>query len=236
MHVKASILFAAPISMTLYIFGFDTSAEEDIVLQEPYHQSTDQPISSDIIYDIDVSIDNVDLDKDLVLIHHQFEDVTYDFDELKNALSDIESRLDDLEGGGNYMPGQEIENELIMMSSPEMIPESKVSTWIDDNLAYYYVDDEKTNTARHQVEQSLEYLPGALLDDIQCNAEFCRATFSKNGSIMPDVTDLMGYPPFLNEGFTMENADGTVELYFAEIGASMGDIKQQISDESLGIF
>ena len=65
--------------------------------------------------------------------------------------------------------------------------------------------------------------PDIKLEDMQCRDDFCRATFADKNGEQPPIHELFGKPPFLNEGFTVEESDGRVSVYFTRPGVSLKD-------------
>ena len=63
-------------------------------------------------------------------------------------------------------------------------------------------------------EKALVKSPEVNLNDIQCGKRFCRATFRPEQRNKEAVTELFGKPPFMEKGFTVEDTDGKVALYF----------------------
>ena len=78
-----------------------------------------------------------------------------------------------------------------------------------------------------QAAKSLEKVPGVNLEDMQCGESFCRATFAHENGEQPDIRDLFGVPPFVNEGFTLKEPDGRVALYFTRPGESLEKLRSE---------
>ena len=89
---------------------------------------------------------------------------------------------------------------------------------MEETLCVGDVDRDVTNQAIEQTAQSLSRLPGTYLEDMQCGERFCRATFGNEKGEQPDIQNLFGDPPFVNEGFTVNEANGRVSLYFTRLG------------------
>lgn len=104
---------------------------------------------------------------------------------------------------------------------PKIVTEADVSHWMEDSLRAGSFDKEATEQAREQAIKSIAKMPGVNLDDLQCGKGFCRATFAQDSGEAPEIGELFGEPPFENEGFTVNEADGRVSLYFARQGGSL---------------
>jgi hypothetical protein len=72
--------------------------------------------------------------------------------------------------------------------------------------------------------------------DMLCSQKFCRASFAREDGEVPDIGNLLGTPPFVNEGFTINNPDGTATVYFTETGTSLSDLQNEVSQEQMNYY
>jgi hypothetical protein len=148
---------------------------------------------------------------------------------LQRMLADFERRLRTVEAtaaapttdaalSGSATEGMDIDAGQV---ETEDVSEVDLSRWMDEILRVEYVKQDSTELATEQVLNSLETMPGVLLDAMQCGESFCRATFAHENGGQPDIDALFGGPPFEGESFTVHDPDGRVTLYFTVSGGSL---------------
>lgn len=155
--------------------------------------------------------------------------------EVINALS---SRLDSVEklqlvrhDAQALSPTQDTRSDATEENIPSTVaPQTKMSgkqlgQWMSNNLALGSLDEKASTQAMEQALASVANLPKVNLDDMQCDTRFCRATFSHRDGIAPEIGEIFGQPPFLTEGFTINEADGRVALFFTQPGVSLEDVR-----------
>ena len=116
------------------------------------------------------------------------------------------------------------------------VNEREMSRWMDDVLSAGYLDDTVTGLATEQVESSIAKQPGMQLVDMLCSERFCRASFAMEDGKLPDIGNLLGVPPFVNEGFSVNKPDGTVTIYFTDAGVSLSDLQIEASQEQINYY
>lgn len=150
---------------------------------------------------------------------------------LNKRLLDLETRLRSMEtgAGGPHAapegaePGKD--GAAPEKPGPKTVTEADLGHWMDETLRAGSFDKAATEQAREQAGKSLAKLPGVNLDDLQCGKGFCRATFTQESGDPPELQELFGEPPFQTEGFTVNEADGRVSLYFARPGESLEEFR-----------
>jgi len=128
---------------------------------------------------------------------------------------------------------QEANNDEQESSDSNKINERAMGRWMDDILSSGYLDDAATFIAADQVERGVVNTPGMQLLDMLCTEKFCRASFAREDGELPDIGSLLGSPPFVNEGFTVNNPDGTVTVYFTDTGISLSELQNEASQEQM---
>ncbi len=98
---------------------------------------------------------------------------------------------------------------------------------MDDALQVGNVNWGATDSAINQAATSLEQAPGLILEDMKCSEAFCRATLASETGERPTLQDLYGRPPFVNEGFTIDEPDGRVTVYFTPPEVSLEDLRAE---------
>ena len=112
-----------------------------------------------------------------------------------------------------------------------VVSEKQLSQYVDAVIENDGWDENATNMAWEKTHQVLESMPGVLLDDMQCGTNICRATFARVDGEAPDISNIWGKPPFMSEGFTIPQKDGSVLLYFTEEGSSIDEFRSLAGNE-----
>jgi hypothetical protein len=107
------------------------------------------------------------------------------------------------------------------------ISEADFGHWMEETLRVGYFDRDATELAIEQAGKSVAKVPGLKLEDMQCGERFCRATFAHENGEPPAIQDLFGEPPFVTDGFTINEADGRVSLYFARPGEPLEELRSE---------
>lgn len=146
---------------------------------------------------------------------------------LNKRLLDLETRLRSMEtgAGGPHAAEPGKDGAAPEKPEPKTVTEADLGHWMDETLRAGSFDKAATEQAREQAGKSLAKLPGVNLDDLQCGKGFCRATFTQENGELPELQELFGEPPFQTEGFTVNEADGRVSLYFARPGESLEEFR-----------
>lgn len=121
------------------------------------------------------------------------------------------------------------ETETYSSGRKPFVSEKQLSHYVDAVIENEGWDENTTNKAWEQTHQILETMPGVMLDDMQCAANICRAKFARIDGQMPDIDNIWGNPPFMSEGFTIPQNDGSVILYFTGENSSVDDFREMAS-------
>lgn len=99
---------------------------------------------------------------------------------------------------------------------------------LDETLRVGFLDREATDVATAEAGTSIAKLPGVRLEDMQCGERFCRATLAQEDGKPSAISELFGEPPFsAADGFTIDQPDGRVQLYFARPGESLDKLRKE---------
>jgi hypothetical protein len=120
-------------------------------------------------------------------------------------------------------------------SETAVVSERELSQWMEDTINTGYLDDVATSLAAEQVEANIVNHPELDLVDVLCSQRFCRASFLNNKGGATDVSELIGVPPFVNEGFTITEPDGRVTVYFTDTGISLSELQEEVRTSRLGV-
>jgi hypothetical protein len=102
--------------------------------------------------------------------------------------------------------------------------------WLDETLDTGDFDREATRSTLEQMETSLAEVPGVNLADLQCGQRFCRASFDPENGEQPDIAQLIGASAFIESGFTIDEPDGRVKVYFTQPGQSLSELRSEAQE------
>jgi hypothetical protein len=106
--------------------------------------------------------------------------------------------------------------------------EGDIAKWMDDQL--HALPDA---TASQQATAELTATIAAVerrdlhVENVSCAERFCRASFYQDNGELPVVTDLYGAPPLTGEGFTLQEPNGRLGVYFARNGERVSDFRNE---------
>jgi hypothetical protein len=143
---------------------------------------------------------------------------------VNGRIAELEARLRSVETAG-----KKVENTTESKSgtkSATRISDARLGLWMDDALRRQW-DRDGSNQARAQVEKGLAQVPGANLEELDCSKRFCRALFAQDNGERPVRGQLIGLLPFTNEGFTVDDPDGRVAIYFTRSGESLDELRKE---------
>ncbi len=129
------------------------------------------------------------------------------------------------QGADNRRQAEPAVSRPLPAGSDAEVGDAELGEWMSQALNTDHWDADLTSAALHQAESTVAQMVGLQLDGIQCGERFCLALLSSSDGGTPDVGRLFGYPPFLNEGFTIERPDDSVELYFMQPGQSLAALR-----------
>lgn len=150
-------------------------------------------------------------------------------------LADLDTRLRSVEtrAGEQTSDSAEQGTDTAVRNSgagkPELaeLSESDFGHWMDQTLRVGSFDRGATELAIEQAGKSVAKLPGVKVEDMHCDERFCRATFAHENGEPPAIQDLFGEPPFVTDGFTIDEADGRVSLYFGRPGEPLEELRSE---------
>jgi hypothetical protein len=96
---------------------------------------------------------------------------------------------------------------------------------MDEALRSEDWDKNATNLTTADIEKNLALSPEIKLDELDCNRRVCRAAFSQENGERPAASTLFGLMPFTHEGFTIEEPDGRVKVYFTRSGQTLNGLR-----------
>jgi hypothetical protein len=155
---------------------------------------------------------------------------------LNDKISVLEARLQDLEAtvGGQAtkkpvarLSRQNTHNDT-QKQKPKIFSEVDFGRWMDDSLDASHTDKDVTQTIMAQAEKSLVNVADTNLDDLRCNDRYCRASFTPETGKQVDVSQVIdATSQFMSSGFTLNEPDGSVKLYFTQSGQSLEELRNE---------
>lgn len=146
---------------------------------------------------------------------------------LSNMLVDMKNKLEPME----TTEAESIENKPISRKDTETAKLRKVAEknfhhWMNETLQNETWNLDATSQINEQVSKTLTTeFPDVSLDDMQCSDRFCRATLSHESGELPDISTLVGKPPFTNDIFTVYEENGSLALFFTGPGETLTDLQ-----------
>jgi len=155
---------------------------------------------------------------------------------LNTMLADLDTRLRSVETGASEQTTRAVVSDSVEQETDTAVPnsgagksesETDLRHWMDEKLRVGNIDRDSTALAIEQADKSIAKVPGINLEDMQCGERFCRATFAHENGEKPDIQGLLGEPPFVNEGFFINEPDGRVSVYFTRPGTSLNELRSE---------
>ena len=130
-------------------------------------------------------------------------------------------------------PDESEANKNAEKTKPKRLSEDDFGRWLDTALVTGEFDREATRSTVEQMGASLAQVSGIILTDMQCGDRFCRAGFASDNGGRPDISQLMGASPFIDSGFTLNEPDGRVRVYFTQQGQSLSELRSEAQAQVL---
>ena len=174
------------------------------------------------------------INKNQEIQSQQLQKLTDNQNKLASSLNSIQNKVALLEN--NILSGPSTENVKTENNqtkndknslTPENVPEVLIGQYLESSLTDEALNDDITGIAVQQTQDQLHNLPGVNLETMQCSERYCRAKFNRVDGELPDLSDLWGTPPFMNQGFTLDQDDGSVILFFTNTGVTIDDLRKE---------
>lgn len=159
--------------------------------------------------------------------------------QLNDKIADLETRLRYMEATAS---GQAKDQAVTRPDEPDAsngtekakakkLSEADFGHWLDEVLDRGDFDRDATRLTMEQMETSLADVPGINLADMQCGESFCRASFVPENGKPPNISQLIGASPFIDSGFTINEPDGRVRVYFTQPGQSLSELRSEAQEQ-----
>jgi hypothetical protein len=160
---------------------------------------------------------------------------------LTERIATLEVRLRDLEETASApatdptgsSPDTPAANQGSQEAKAKRLSEGDFGQWLDDALATGAFDRDATRVTMEDMATSLAAVPGITLADLQCGHRFCRASVVSDNGKPPHIVHLMGASPFIEAGFTVNEPDGGVRVYFTQPGQSLNELRSEAQESAL---
>jgi hypothetical protein len=142
---------------------------------------------------------------------------------LRDTLAELEKRIAAIEAAEADKPSAKAE-----ASPPSSgLSDDAFGEFIDTTIRHKGSDRALREQVKSELSQSLSQSPDMDLDDVDCSAHLCRATFTQADGSAPSITGLLGTPPLTGEGFSVTHPDGRTVVYFARAGESLSAVREE---------
>src|SRR5581483_1915952 len=161
---------------------------------------------------------------------------------MNDKIAKLEARLRDMETtASDHVQAQTVTrpddseaNKGSEKAKPKKLSEGDFGHWLDQALDTGDFDRDATKSITEQMATSLAEVPGINLTDLRCGERFCRASFVSDNGKPPKITQLIGASPFIDSGFTINEPDGRVKVYFTQPGESLSDLRSEAQGSTFG--
>jgi hypothetical protein len=161
---------------------------------------------------------------------------------MNEKIADLEARLRSMEATASEQakdptvlrPDEPDVNNGTEKAKAKKLSEADFGHWLDAALVTGDFDRDATRLTMEQMETSLAEVPGINLADMQCGERFCRASFVHENGKPPNISQLIGASPFIDSGFTLNEPDGRVRVYFTQPGQSLSELRSEAQGSVLG--
>lgn len=160
---------------------------------------------------------------------------------MNEKIADLEARLRSMEATASEQakdqtvskPDEPDANKSAEKAKAKKLSEDDFGHWLDEALDTGDFDRDATRLTMEQMETSLAEVPGINLADMQCGGRFCRASFVAENGKPPNISQLIGASPFIDSGFTINEPDGGVRVYFTQPGQSFSELRSEAQENAL---
>jgi hypothetical protein len=160
---------------------------------------------------------------------------------MNEKIADLEARLRSMEATASEhaqdqpvsRPDEPEANQGNEKVKAKKLSEDDFGHWLDEALDTGDFDREATRLTMEEMETSLAQVPGINLADLQCGERFCRASFVSENGKPPNISQVIGASPFIESGFTINEPDGRVRVYFTQPGQSLSELRREARENAL---
>jgi hypothetical protein len=161
---------------------------------------------------------------------------------MNEKIANLEARLRDMEAAASEQvkdptvsrPDETDAHQGTEKAKVKKLSEDDFGHWLDDALVTEDFDRDTTRLTMEEMETGLPAVPGLNLADMQCGARFCRASFVTENGKPPNISQLIGASSFIDSGFTINEPDGRVRVYFTQPGQSLSELRSEAQESVLG--
>lgn len=162
-------------------------------------------------------------------------------DQLTTKVAVLETKLKHME----FLVSEQAKNLVLSDSSknlankqektkPKQFSEADFSHWLDETLSAGHFDADETQVIMDKAEKSLAVLPDVSVEGMECGKSFCRAKFTSETGKPFNVAEVFGASSFMGSGFTINEPDGSVKVYFTQPGQSIDELRREAEKTVFG--
>lgn len=107
------------------------------------------------------------------------------------------------------------------------LSETEFGQWMDDSLNLGSYSPDTTRSVMDKAQENLSRIPDVNLTEVQCSERFCRATLVPEDGKVVNLAEVVGGFSFAGSGFTLEDTDGQVKVYFTQPGQTFDDLQKE---------
>jgi hypothetical protein len=177
------------------------------------------------------------IEKDETKANFTYNNQSDDIKVIKEKLAFLESKLKLIEEKNNLVLSTASNIKTTLTKEPTK-PEAKKFTqndfgkWLDNILDSGGYDDQSTQPILSKADKALLNSPETQLNDMRCSKEFCRATVKAElGNKLDDSSLLIAFSEFSETGFTRNESDGSVKVYFSQSRKSMDALQTDAEND-----
>ncbi len=149
-------------------------------------------------------------------------------EKLSGKVDLITKRMSDIEARANTTSPVDSSFQDHKSNGDVELTENGFADWLEKSMEINAGDAEMAKATSNQVASAVSVkLPGVNLDGLHCGEGYCRAILSHASGGKVEATKLFGEPPFMGQGFTVEDPDGRTLLYFTDAGKDLSELKSE---------
>ncbi|WP_145998585.1 hypothetical protein [Methyloterricola oryzae] len=153
-------------------------------------------------------------------------------EQLLEKIALLEARLQKMEAErGAYAPQRVSEHRKATDKNAKeerkALSETEFGQWMDESLNLGSYSPDATRSVTEKAQENLSRIPDVNLTEVQCSERFCRATLAPEDGKAVNVAEVVGGFSFAGSGFTLEDSDGQVKVYFTQPGQTFDDLQKE---------
>lgn len=152
---------------------------------------------------------------------------------LDSRIGDIEKILNEDSKFNVISDAVTSDHDSIYPTAPQTLTDENLGKYMDSAINDQGWDEEISEDTYELARGVVDNISNLVVDSMKCIDSYCQAKFFSEDGKNPSLDDIWGHPPFMNEGFTVPQEDGSILLYFTQENSekSISDIRGIASAE-----